>query len=467
MSRSQGRRIAERPQHDGAGPLQLVAAVLLVALTIGALFAAGTTDHATGSRPVVTSRLDLGARNFVCTDVLPGTRGVAGTLSRGGTVTVDGRAQRAPSFAVRDRVRVVADRSAAPGAYAVQGATARRWLAATACPEPRPTWWFVGAGASDDHDTVLTVANPKQGSAIFDVDVIGPDGPVDAPGLHGLTLATGQTRRLDLTEVAPATGELAVRVRTSRGLVAVGAAESWAPALIGKRVREWVAPQPFPARDVDLAGIAGSGSGTLVVANPGEREAIVQLRLVGKGGTFDPTSHDSLTVPAGSVREVDLTGVLRAGTAAVRLTANVPVLATLRSVHQGDEAYAAAAQPLHGTATAGVPPGAGARLVLSSVTTAGTATDSRTDQQTGQHPATARLRVVGRDGRQLLSRTTTVPAAGSVAVALPRRSRAVGVTTAGGDVVGAVVLRSGPGIAAVSLSSQVTAQRRPGVLPGW
>lgn len=462
MNRAQGRRVAARPPRPGRGPLPGLAALLLVAVTVGALFAAGAGSRVSGAEPAVSSRVEVGARSFVCTGGLPGTAATAGTVSPGGAVTVDGRTPGKGSARVSKPVGVVADRAASSGAYAEQHAGTSRWLAASGCPEPRPTWWFVGAGATDRHDTSLTIVNPRPGTAIFDVDVIGAGGPVDAPGLHGLTLASGATRTLDLARFAPATGELAVRVRTSRGLVAVSAAESWAPALIGKAVREWVAPQPSSARTIALTGIPG-GSGTLLLANPGTREAVVRLRLVGKDGTFNPTSHASLTVSPGTVEDVDVSDVLRPGTAAVLLAANVPVVATLRSVHQGDEGYAFAARRLHGSGVAAVPPGVHARLVLASVPAAGNAAGTRTPQQA----ATARLRVLGRDGHRLRSRTVTVPAAGSVVTKLPGKAGAVAMTVQDKGVVGALVLTSGPGIGALPLTQPVTAERRPGVVPGW
>jgi hypothetical protein len=459
MSRAPGRRVAARTSGPPRqGPLPGLAALLLVTMTIGALFAAGDADLVTGAQPSVSSRVDVAARTFACAGGLPGTAAVSGTVSQGGAVRVDGRTPRTDTVQVRKPVEVVADRAASPGAYAVQQAVGPRWLAAVGCPEPRPTWWFVGAGATDRHDTVLTITNPRPGSAIFDVDVIGAHGPVDAPGLHGLTLASGETRTLDLARFAPSTGDLAVRVRTSRGLVAVSAAESWAATLIGKTVHEWVAPQPAPARSVTLTGIPGR-SGTLVLANPGAREAVVRLRLVGKRGTFNPTRHASLTVSPGTVEDVDVSDIVGPGTTAVRLAANVPVAATLRSVHQGDEGYAFTARPLRGDGAVGVPSGTHARLVLASVPATG--------NNTGRQQARARVRVLAPDGRRLRSRTVTVPAAGSVTTQLPRGAGAVAVAVPDADVVGALVLTSGPGIGALPLSGPVAAERLPGVAPGW
>src|SRR5205085_6461861 len=138
-------------------------------------------------------------------------------------------------------LQIVADRSVARGAFAGQQFVSGTSLAWVPCPEPHANWWFAGAGsAAVTHDTVLTVTNPRPGAAVIDVDVFGTDGPVDAPGLHGITVAGRGTRVIDLARTAPTVGNVAVSVTASRGLVAVTAADRFAPGVLGKSVREWL-----------------------------------------------------------------------------------------------------------------------------------------------------------------------------------------------------------------------------------
>lgn len=466
MSRPQGRRVAERhaPHRPRSRRLPLAALVVFV-LTIGAVVAAGASDRSTGAQPVATSRLDTGSRSFTCTDGLPGTKAFAGSVAppsaAAGTVSVGGRrlsGKVAASFAVPQPVTVVADRLAAPGAFALQVSRGSRWLAAASCPEPRATWWFVGAGAGGRHTTDITVANPRPGTAIFDVDVIGPDGPVQAPGLHGLTLASGATRTIPLSRKAAANGDLAVRVQASRGLVTAAASESWAPALIGKQTRAWVAPQPQESSSLDLVGLTAGDNATLVVANPGDREAVVTLQVVSRRGTFKPTSHATITVPPATVSDVDLSQVLDAGSAAVALTANVPVTATVRTSHGSGETYATAAPTLTGTSVVGVPSGTRASLVLAS-----TARSASQDSS----PSRIAVTVLGAKGRQLATRLVTVKPGQATTMRLPQKAVAVTAQARYGQVAGSLVATAGSGTTAIPLSPPVTAQRRPGVLPGW
>ncbi|HET8561094.1 MAG TPA: DUF5719 family protein [Marmoricola sp.] len=462
MSRPQGRRVARRPSadrsHDRRAP---VVALAVFALTVGAVLAAGSSDLSTGAHPTATSRLDSSARTFTCTGELPGTRGVVGSAPGPGSISVAGRSlsgKSPDSFPVRHPVDVVADRSAAPEAFALQVSRGPGWLAAADCPEPRATWWFVGAGAGGHHSTDLTVGNPRPGTAIFDVDVLGPDGPVNAPGLHGLTLASGASRTIHLARTAAANGELAVRVRASRGLVTAAAAERWAPALIGKQTHDWVAAQPPESRSLRLVGLPGADNASLVVANPGDREAIVTLQVVSPRGTFKPSGNATLTVPPASVSDLDVSDVLDAHSAAVALTANVPVTATVRSSNGHDESYATAAGTLSGTSVTGVPPGTRSSLVLAAATSPGAAQD---------RPARVSLTILGPGDRRLASHRVTVAPGQAAHVDLPKGAVAVTTSVRRGEVVGSLVATAGSGAAAIPVVPPVTTQRRPGVLPGW
>jgi hypothetical protein len=252
--------------------------------------------------------------------------------------------------------------------------------------------------------------------------------------------------------MAPSNGDVAVRVRASQGLVAAAAAEHWAPGLIGSQTRAWVAAQPATGRDLALLGLPRAGQGSLVVANPAQREAVVRLRVVSTSGTFQPTRHASFTVPAGTVHDVDLSDVLDTKAAAVRLSASVPVTATVRSVSGPAEAYATAAQRLRGTSVAGLPSAGRSRLVLASL---------------GSDPAQVTVRVTGRHGEALHTRHVTVDAGAATTLALPTHALAVSVASSGGEVAGSITTTSGAGLAAVPVAPAVTAQRRPGVLPAW
>src|SRR4051812_14868728 len=249
MSRRALRSTSGRRSLSGGGPgagRAVVLGVMVVALTVAFLALAGTSPHGVGARVQTFKRVQLDQRTFTCAGGIPGATASHGTVAGG----------LSPAEPIESPKQFDFDRSDALGAFAGQGSRSSDWLAWLPCPEPQARWWFVGAGAATvTHDTVLTVTNPRAGQADVDIDVLGPKGPVTAPGLHGITVPAGTTQVIDLAKVAPAVGDLAVSVVATRGLVAVSAADRFAPGVVGKAVQEWLPGQALPSTSVTMAGL--------------------------------------------------------------------------------------------------------------------------------------------------------------------------------------------------------------------
>jgi hypothetical protein len=195
---------------------------------------------------------------------------------------------------------------------------------------------------------------------VVDLRVHGATGSVDAAGTRGITLAPGELRRVPLVDIAPGSAELTVEVVTSRGRVHAAVADE----LRGLQASgvEWLPPAPAPAREVLLAGVPSRADRrTLLVTNPGQDQAVVELRVQTADGAFAPVGLEKVSVDPESVATVDLTGPLRDGAAAVLLRSDLPVTATLRSDVGADHADAASVTPLEGPA---VVPVAGGRTVV-------------------------------------------------------------------------------------------------------
>lgn len=449
--RAAGRRVARPEQRRDRGPEQsfrfdrrLAAATVVVVITFAALLFAGTAPLPTGTHAAISKNATVG-RDFSCAGGLPHATATAGHV---------GAATPQATGLARGPARMSASASQASSAYAFRTASGKGWLAAGACPSPESEWWFVGAGASNTHDGVLTLDNPRDGDAIVDIDVLGPNGVVEAPGLHGVRVVSRGSVQFDLKKYAPAVGDLAVHVTASRGLVAASVAEVWSANFVTRSAHDWVAAQPAAAKRVSLVGLPTTPDHvTLLVANPSAKEAVVAVRFVGDKGTFSPVRHASVTVPPDTVQPVDLDDVLKVAPRAVRLTSQVPITATLRSTRGTDETYASVAEPIGSAAMVGLPAGVVGQLALigSSVTT--------------------RVRVIGYDvaGKQIASRTVTVPADGAASVPLWRRARAVSVLAGPGTGVrGAVLLgRKGARVVAnIVLTPTASETRVPRVRQG-
>ena len=332
---------------------------------------------------------------------------------------------------------------------------ADRGLAVTTCPAPRSQWWFTGAGAGLDHSSSLLLANVDPGPAVLDITVLGPEGPVETVATHGITLAPHSVRRVDLADIAPQTDDLALEVRTSQGRVVASVTDSFALTGTARPSQEWLAGTDLPSRTLRLAGLpARRASSTLLVANPSDLEAVVDVRIAGRSGTFTPTGLDTVTVAPGAIATVDLAGVLpRKEPVALRLHSRVPVVASVRVTDGGDHAYATPVSPLVGPAAAPVVADADATVQLTAGSVASRVTVTAYDAK----------------GARVAGTTVTVDAT-ATAVWSPAKGAAYVVVTpstvTGNGTVHGAVGYAGDGLATVPLTALPIRVERPDVRPG-
>jgi hypothetical protein len=318
------------------------------------------------------------------------------------------------------------------------------------CLPPRARWWFTGGGAGLDHRSRLIMANVDPGPAVVDVVVHGPDGVVDSVDTRGITIAPGDVRTIDLVEVAPQTEELAVHVEASRGRVVAGLADAFATSPAATPGHEWVPAQPETARVVRLAPLPRRADRrTLVLANPTDREALVDVEVSGESGAFAPTDVAQVRVPPGSVVSADLDQVVGDDASAVVLRSPVPVTATVRSADGADVSYAAAVPVLTGPAAAVLAGGTRADLHLTA----------------GDDGATATVTAYTADGSEVESAELELPPTATLGWSPEGAADYVVVTPGEGGVAGGVALAGSAGLSQVPLRPLPVALRQPVVVP--
>lgn len=273
-----------------------------------------------------------------------------------------------PTGKVPTRGRTVAEPAPAGQGLAVQGSAglaqglfawrvdegkALAWLR---CGAPRASWWFTGAGASIDHESTLVLTNLDAGPAVVDLDVFGPDGPVDvsASGGRGITIGPDEHVTVPMIELAPQTDQLAVHVRASQGRVVAAMRDRFARSATATPGEEWLSGTAGPARVVRLAGAPGLAvRRTLVVANPGDSVAPLEIEVASRNGRSIADGLTNLRVEPGSVTTINLSPILRGEPLAVIVHAARPVVASVRmTTGSGDEVVAGPALPLTGPAVA-------------------------------------------------------------------------------------------------------------------
>ena len=246
---------------------------------------------------------------------------------------------------------------------------------AVRCEQPDPERWFTGLGASAEHASTLTLVNPDKGPAVADVTVWDGSGLVDVPALRGVRVPGGRATSFDLSEVAPNRDALAVQVLVSRGRLASSVVDVLDPLGRDRPVREWLPGQVAPAATSYVVGVGTTPADrTLTLANPGDSEVRVALKLVSGESEFAPSGVEEVTLAPASVSEVDLSRVLRGRTAegvqALRLEATGPVTASLRTQTPGDLAFSTAGSTVSSETAVALPTGS-KRLVVAGASTPG------------------------------------------------------------------------------------------------
>lgn len=417
-----GRRAAVPDRTRRVGPLDLLAVVIPV-VTVGVLALVRPVDDDTASRP--PAEVALTRTTLVCPAALPGTGTVAVASATGRSGEVAVRQPAEDTVTLDGTARVATSRPVvlqAEGELAA-GLVAGRYGdgAATGCDSPGPEQWFTGVGASAEHGSVLELTNPDRGPAVADVTVLGPDGPVDVPAMRGVTVPGGRTVRFDLAAVVPDRADLSLRVVVSRGRLGAHVVDLVDELGGGVRSRDWLPSQPAPATTSYLVGLGGKpGDRVLAVANPGDDEVRVTLRVVTQESEFTPAGLEELTVPPGGTTSTDLTGVLRSraarGAIGLRLDSSLPVTASMRTLASGDLSHAVAATPLEDRAALVLPRGS-ARLVLAGADRAGVVTYTLRDQR-GREVARERVQV----GPSASTRLKLTPGATQVELVVQRTS---------------------------------------------
>lgn len=465
---TRGRRAADRRGTGVGGTGSL--AVVLVVLAAGLALLTGRVHDAAVPPPRATST-SVEAVTDVC---LPTPRGgrvdvrtVAAPLpdvgADGTVTTTDAEGSKIGEHGTRRGVveALEPDRQdalvlTAQGPAAVGRATYRTdrdrgtgTLALQECTAPRARWWFTGAGVDADHSSQLVLANVDTGPAVVDLAVYGPRGPVETVDTRGITLAPGDVEVVDLADVAPQTGEVAIHVETSRGRV-VAAVHDTVRGEDGLAGVEWLPPQAEVSRRLRLAPLVGRAElRTLVVANPSDREALVEVAVSGRAGSFAPTEGGQVRVPPGAVVTTDLTDTVGRDASALTLRSTTRVAATLRSTGAGDVSYAPAAPVLTGPATAAVPAGARAVLHLSA----------------GAEGASATVSSYATDGSEVGSDTLDLDPGATQRWAPGRGAAYVLVTPGAGWAYGGLVTTGSGGATQARLHPLAVNLRRPAVVP--
>nr|NLI49599.1 hypothetical protein [Propionibacterium sp.] len=351
----------------------------------------------------------------------------------------------------KEPVRLSAPRGVAfSGVVAASAATgADQGLALVTCAPARSEHWFTGVRSDPNATADLVLVNLDAAEAAVNVEVLGPDGPLAAPGARGVVVAGQSQRLLPLGPVVTAAGPISLHVTASAGRVA---------AVVRQRLfngttplgADWVPATAAPAAEVVVPTVpGGAGARTLVVGNPGDRTAQVDVQVLGPEVAYAPVGVERVDIPPGATRAFELDKALAGKAVALRLRATREIVAAVEARTAGDVAFAPGAVPLAGPAPATIPLPAGVGLAV-------------TVANPGDAPAAVEVTATDPAGQSLLTWSGQVaPGAAQVLEAAGAAVTVLRVTGAPAGVRVAVAAAGNvgtvPGLAVVALEGGAAA----------
>ncbi|MGW1655038.1 DUF5719 family protein [Streptomyces atratus] len=233
-----------------------------------------------------------------------------------------------------------------------------RGLLGVSCTGPDTNFWFPAASTAKSREDYVHLTNPDDTAAVADIELYGPDGTLKSDVGEGITVpARSSVPVLISTLTSKVAEDVTVHVTTRTGRV--GAVIRAADEEAGS---DWLAASADPTGTLVLPGIpADATSVRLVAFAPGDDDADLTVKLLGKTGAISPAGHEDLHVKSRMTAGVDLKDITRGEAGSLLLTPtrgekDTPVVAALRVVRgKGDAqevAYIPATGPVGAQATA-------------------------------------------------------------------------------------------------------------------
>jgi len=167
-----------------------------------------------------------------------------------------------------------------------------------------------GLSTTGGNEARLRLANPHRSPASVAVRFATPGDPEAPLVLQNLSVPAGAVREVVVNDVLPERDDLAAVVEVTSGRIAVEGMQLARAAIGGVDGMSLLAATSRPAEDWTVPWLADddASSGWLWVLNTGDRTAAVQLSLHTAAGGELPVGLSEVSVPAGELRRVDMTG---------------------------------------------------------------------------------------------------------------------------------------------------------------
>jgi hypothetical protein len=167
-----------------------------------------------------------------------------------------------------------------------------------------------GLSTTGGDEARLRLANPHRSPASAAVRFATPGEPEAPLVLQNLSIPPGAVREVIVNDVLPERDDLAAVVEVTSGRIAVEGVQLSRAVIGGVDGMSLLAATTDPAEDWTITWLADNDttSGWLWVLNTADRTASVELSLHTPEGGEVPFGLSEVSVPAGELRRVDMTG---------------------------------------------------------------------------------------------------------------------------------------------------------------
>jgi hypothetical protein len=242
------------------------------------------TPHEASSLAIVN-----GGASAVAATVTVATA-AGGSLSE--PISVPGEAESAVGFVQLHATTAAAARVIVEGTTAEVVELVHGLMGPDAAPcvrQATATQYLAAGSTQARNDVQLALYNPGATPAVAAVSFATPGGTQSPPALQGVLVPAGHVVVLDVAHSLPFRRYLAVTISSSGGGIVAGALDSVVNGGVGFQALESPVAKPAAQWFFPAAPAGASAQQTFDLFNPGQRPAVIEVRLGGPGGVGEIT----------------------------------------------------------------------------------------------------------------------------------------------------------------------------------
>lgn len=207
------------------------------------------------------------------------------------------------------------------------------WAGALSCSAPRSSQWFVGGTADITSKGSLELVNSGLGRALVEVSLFSENGE-NTP--RSFTIPANSYISIKLASLDPGSKKLAIHVLTRSGRVNGFVVDERGKGLASLG-GDLINPVAAAEKVIAIPGIPqqvgkkGPSPHTLRLLVPGNVDARISAEIRSTDGTFAPVGINGRLIAKKKVVEIPMDIEMAAGTFALHITADQPILASVFS----------------------------------------------------------------------------------------------------------------------------------------